>query len=124
MIGCTAVQASGQDVAADGWGQAANSASCTLPICSQLQVCAVQVMLLIRQMEATATQTAVAKVPLLTVGQQAIMHAASPAKIWFCAVQVVLLIRQMEATATQAAVAKVPLLTVGQQAIMHAASPA
>ncbi|KAK9832712.1 hypothetical protein WJX81_003010 [Elliptochloris bilobata] len=35
----------------------------------------VQVVLLIRQMEATATQAAVAKVSLLTVGQQAIMDA-------------------------------------------------
>ena len=34
-----------------------------------------QVVLLIRQMEATATQAAVAKVSLLTVGQQAIMDA-------------------------------------------------
>lgn len=34
-----------------------------------------QVVLLIRQMEATGTQAAVAKVSLLTVGQQAIMDA-------------------------------------------------
>ena len=42
---------------------------------SALPLCAAQVVLLIRQMEATATQAAVAKVSLLTVGQQAIMDA-------------------------------------------------
>ena len=42
---------------------------------SALPSCAAQVVLLIRQMEATATQAAVAKVSLLTVGQQAIMDA-------------------------------------------------
>lgn len=40
-----------------------------------MPLCAAQVVLLIRQMEATATQAAVAKVSLLTVGQQAIMDA-------------------------------------------------